>query len=238
MGYVPDQFGKGLLIPIQKDHSIKGIQSLENFRGITISPVISKVFEQSMLLLFGKYLDSSDRQFGFKPKVGCSHAIFCVNKVVDYFVFNESTVNICCLDISKAFDQLSHNCLFYKLLKRSVPTCFVTILRNWYSKLYSCIAWGKMISDQFHVSCGIRQGGILSPVLFTIYVDELLNKLDPYECRIRGLCYGSFMYADDLILLAPSINELQTMINISCSVLKDINLKINVRKSPCIRIGK
>lgn len=237
LGYVPDQFGRGIIIPLQKDTSSKGAQGIENFRGITISSVISKVFEQCMLLLFGKHLESSERQFGFKPKVGCSHAVFSINKVVNFFTKNESTVNICCLDISKAFDRLSHNCLLYKLLKRCVPTCFVNMLRNWYGKLYSSIAWGNLLSDQFRVSCGVRQGGILSPVLFTIYVDSILRRLSPYGCRINGFSCGSFMYADDLILLAPSVNELQTMLNISCSMLRELNLCINANKSACIRFG-
>ena len=102
LGYVPNQFGKGILIPIQKDTNIKGLQKLENFRGITLSPIISKVFEHSILFLFGKYLKSNDRQFGFKANLGCANAIFCVRNEVDYFVENDSTVNICCLDISKA----------------------------------------------------------------------------------------------------------------------------------------
>src|SRR5438132_12146302 len=101
---------KGILIPIQKDTNIKGIQKLDNFRGITLSPIISKVFEHSILFLFGKYLKSNDRQFGFKKNVGCANAIFCVRNVFDNFVENDSTVNMCCLDISKAFDRVNHNC--------------------------------------------------------------------------------------------------------------------------------
>ena len=105
LGYVPNQFGKGILIPIQKDTSIKGVQKVDNFRGITLSPIISKVFEHCILFSFGKYLKSNDRQFGFKENLGCTNAIFCVRNVIDYFIENDSTVNMCCLDVSKAFDD-------------------------------------------------------------------------------------------------------------------------------------
>ena len=238
LGYVPNQFGKGILIPIQKDNSIKGIQKLENFRGITLSPLISKVFEHSILFLFGKYLKSNDRQFGFKEKLGCANAIFCVRNVVDYFVENDSTVNLCCLDISKAFDRVNHNCLFYKLLNLSVPLCVIHVLVNWYSKLFSSVRWGCANSDEFKISCGVRQGGVLSPSLFCTYVDNILSKLSKYGCRMNGTSYGSFMYADDLILLAPSVAELQLKVKVCCDELNAINLKLNTNKSYCIRIGK
>lgn len=238
MAYVPNQFGLGIIVPILKDSSIRGCQKLDNFRGITLSPIISKVFENCLLFLYGKYLKSSDRQFGFKTNTGCTHAIYSVRSVVDYFVKNDSTINICCLDISKAFDNLSHKCLFYKLLQRYVPLSLINILRNWYSKLHSSVRWGCIISNEFRVTCGIRQGGVLSPILFSIYVDNILTKLSKLGCMLNGVSYGSFMYADDLVLLAPSVNELQNMINICDKELNAIRLKFNVKKSGCLRIGR
>ena len=82
--FVPASFGQGLLIPIPKDAGKRGILSVDQFRGITISPIISKVFEHCLLLLFKDYLYSSERQFGFKKNIGCAHAIFSVRKVMDF----------------------------------------------------------------------------------------------------------------------------------------------------------
>jgi len=238
IGYVPNEFGNGIIIPLQKDTTLRGSQSIDNFRGITISPLLSKVFEHSILFIFGKFLTSSERQFGFKEKLGCNHAIFCVRNVIDYFVENGSTVNICCLDVSKAFDRLNHNCLFYKLLKKNVPLLLVKVLINWYSKLYAKIRWGNTLSQEISISCGIRQGGVLSPVLFCVYVDNILNSLSGYGCRMNSASYGSFMYADDIILLAPSVAELNAMVKVCCDELQTINLKLNTEKSCCLRIGK
>ena len=238
VGYVPNEFGRGIIVPLLKDTTLKGAQNIDNFRGITISSLLSKVFEHSMIFLFGKLLTTNERQFGFKEKLGCNDAIFCVRNVIDYFVDNGSTVSICCLDVSKAFDRLNHNCLFYKLLKKNVPFYFIKVLINWYSKLYANIRWGNTLSQQIAISCGIRQGGVLSPVLFCVYVDNILNSLSNYGCRMHSLSYGSYMYADDLILIAPTVAELQTMINVCCNELEAINLKLNTKKSCCLRIGK
>ncbi len=120
-GIVPSDFGLGISIPIPKLFTATSSMNAEEFRCITISPVISKVFEHGILGTFGIYFTSYDAQLGFKKRTGCNHAIFSVKCVVDYFVKGGSTVNLCTLDISKAFDKISHSILFIKLMKRDIP---------------------------------------------------------------------------------------------------------------------
>ena len=76
------------MIPLPKEENVRGAHKIENFRGITLSPIISKVFEHCLIEMFGKYLYSCDNQFGFKTKVGCAHAIYIMREVVDYYVKN------------------------------------------------------------------------------------------------------------------------------------------------------
>ena len=144
--------------------------------------------------LFGDCLKSNVRQFGFKKNMVCMHAVLLWKKNL-FFVSNESTVNKCFLDISKAFDRLNHrpNCLFYKLLQRSAPLYLVKILLNWYTKLFSRVRWKSFMSDEFRIACGVRQGGLLSPLLFCLYVDNILKKLSKYGCRMKDLPCGSFI---------------------------------------------
>jgi len=84
-------------------------------------------------------------------------------------------VYIAAIDASKAFDQVNHNVLFRKLVKRGAPSCFVGVLMNWYNKLESSVRWNGVLSSSFRVLCGVRQGCILSPLLFNVYVDELIE---------------------------------------------------------------
>jgi hypothetical protein len=238
IGFVPSQFGQGLLIPIPKDSGARGILKVNQFRGITISPVISKVFEHCILKLYKAYLYSSDRQFGFKKNIGCNHAIFTVRKTIDYFVDNGSTVNMCCLDVASAFDRVNYRGLFLKLLDRGAPMNLICVLNDWYSKSECSVKWGNCISNAFSLAAGVRQGGVLSPILFSVYVDNILRKLDYLGCHMYGLCVGSFLYADDLVLLAPSVEALQEMIAICCVEFNNIDLVLNESKSRCIRIGK
>lgn len=228
---------EGFLIPIPKETGCKGTVGVDQFRGITISPIISKLFEHCALKMFKDYLHTSSRQLGFKKRLGCAHAIFSVRSVIDYYVSNDSTVNVCCLDISKAFDKVCHSGLLLKLLNRGVPICLVLILQNWFSKSFCTVKWNNTFSQSFQILAGVRQGGVLSPILFSVYVDSILIKLQNRGCFLQGLNLGSLMYADDLVLLASSVSELQDMINICCNELVNIDLKLNEKSQFVFVLG-
>ena len=99
-----------------------------------------------------------------------------------------------------------------RLLDRKTP--IVIVILCWYSKQTVCVKWGRCISGYFSISNG-RQGGILSPKLFSVYVDDLSDKLveSKVGCSIDNLCMNHVMYADDICLMAPSPAALQELIN-------------------------
>jgi len=240
VGMVPEGFRDGLAIPVPKNDNMSHNVNVDNFRCITISPVISKLFEHCLLRLFSKYFHSNDAQLGFKKKLGCSHAIYSVKQVVDYYVRGGSTVNICTIDISKAFDKVNLFVLLGKLMDRNIPNCVINVLFDWFANSYITVKWLNVLSLRYQVNLGVRQGGVMSPVLFAIYVDEILVKLNNsgLGCTVKGLTVNSFMYADDLIILSASVTHLQKLINICVDELNSIQLSVNAKKCFCMRIGK
>jgi len=74
--------------------------------------------------------------------------------------------------------------LFVKLLKKKVSVSFVQLIRNWYQKLYASVLWNNTTENTFQLLCGIRQGGVVSPILFSIYVDNLINGLCQSEYSV------------------------------------------------------
>ena len=241
IGYVPKPFGLSYTVPLLKG-SVTGCSknlSASDFRGISISPVLSKLFEHCVLRRFVSWFTTRDNQFGFKQGLSTSHAIYNVRRVVDYYVSNSSTVNVCAIDVSKAFDSISHYGLLIEMMHRNVPVNLLNILEDWFGKCKTCVRWGSAFSDMFRLSRGVRQGGVLSPHLFAIYIDDIINVVENtgVGCRLRSLPMCIILYADDILLLAPSVTALQTLVLVCEAELRKIDLYINATKSVCLRIG-
>jgi exonuclease III len=233
-GYVPISFGCSYTVPLIKVDGHARAVSCNDFRGISISPVVSKVFEHCILRRYKRFLITADNQFGFKSGLGCSHAINTVRCIVDRHIKGGSTVNICALDLSKAFDKMNHDALFIKLMRRNIPSELLCIFESWFSQCYTCVKWFGFKSTFYQITIGCRQGGVLSPFLFAVYLDDVVN-------LVCGSIYGStlsiVLYADDIILLSPSVQALQSLIIVCESELRYLDMIINAKKSCCMRIG-
>ena len=144
-GYVPLSYTVPL---IKEDQGHKG-NSVDNYRAISISSVISKIFEHCLLSKFSKFLATSSNQFHFKKASSCGHAIYSVRKVVKHYAANGSTVNVCSLDLSKAFDKIDHYAFYLKLMDRSIPVKILDVLGNWLSLCFSCVKWGSVMSVSY-----------------------------------------------------------------------------------------
>ena len=168
--YVPDDFGRGTIIPLVKD-KLGNANDVNNYRGITLIPVISKLFELVLRDICSSFLKIDDLQFGFKKGLGCPSAIFLLHETVDYFLANGSSVFAASLDIKIAFDRVNHFSLFSALIKSHVPKWIVLILANWYSKLIVCVRWRKYMSSCFSLLSSVRQGSAISPALFNMFVN-------------------------------------------------------------------
>ena len=198
-GILPESMLSVMLVPVIKDKTGK-ITAKDNYRPIALASIVSKVIEIILLDRMEMYLGTKPNQFGFKKKLGTDMCIYAFKEIVDAYHTLNGSIFARFLDASKAFDRVNHGTLFEKLVRRGVPGYIVRILIFWYSSQRMCVRWGNTYSDCFSVSCGVRQGGILSPYLFNIYVDDLsvqLNKCNT-GCNIHSLLVTHLMYADDL----------------------------------------
>ena len=244
--YVPHQFRLGFMVPLVKgnsgNHASTG--NYRGYRGITISPIVSKLFEHVLKNVFFESLTTLEHQFGFKKGSSTVHALHCLKSTVNHFVNNGSRVFCTFLDASKAFDRLVHSGIFLKLMERNVPLIFLDIIISWYNGLSCRVKWGDCYSDWFSITAGVRQGGVLSPDLYSIYVDELLTLLLIKLKRLNVGCYylnsfaAAFFYADDMCVLAPSIKGLQMLLRLCESYCIEWDIGLNEKKSRNLYFGK
>ena len=104
-------------------------------------------------------------QFGFKEKLGCSHAIFALRQCTEYFVSRGSTVFMAALDAKKAFDRVNHIKLFHLMCDIGVPVHIIRLLMNWYSKIMIIVKWKDSYSSFCSLKSGVRQGGIVTNIV-------------------------------------------------------------------------
>ena len=130
--------------------------------------------------------------------------------------------------------------MFRILLDRGLSPIVIRCLIDQYTRQRAQAIWEGETSQYFTVENGIRQGGILSPVLFTVYMDGLLSRLEEsgYGCHIGDTFYGALCYADNITLICPSVHGLQQMVNICQTYGKEFDVKINETKTVCISFSR
>ena len=237
LGHLPHGLMLTTLLPVLKN-KMGDVSDTGNYRPIAVSTMFSKVLERLLLVFMEEYLYTTDNQFGFKAHSSTDMAIFTLKQIVAYYHNYSSPLFICFLDASKAFDRVNHWTLFREMINRKIPVFIVRILVFWYREQLLNVRWGSVLSSSFTVSNGVKQGGILSPLLFNCYMDGLSALLRECNagCYIENVAMNHLLYADDLCLISPSPNGLRMMLTICEQYALHHDIVYNVKKSLCMLI--
>lgn len=230
---VPDQFSIGIIVPILKKPTLSP-NVPANFRPITLSSVFIKLLEG--MIMFDPPL--SPTQFGFRRGMSTQFAITSLTDVIQFGKTQGLPTFLCCLDSEKCFDKLWHVGIFWKLY-HVVPTVVWRFLFQLYSCLTSTVRWANLYGREFKVRRGTRQGSRLSPVIFNVFINNLLVSL---SSRVEGIHMGSLVinniaFADDITLVANTVPDLQILIDICTSYAKEWRFNFNPSKSKCLQIN-
>ena len=146
-----------------------------NYGPIALATIISKLFESVLLLKREDYLSTCSNKFGFKYGQSTDLYIYAlhVKEYTEYYNNRNTSVFVTMFDAGKAYDRVNFWLLFRKLLSRKVPLFSVRILAMWYTHQKMCIRWGNANSPSFTVTNGVKQSGIISPILLNVYTDGL-----------------------------------------------------------------
>ncbi|BHF84571.1 hypothetical protein SprV_0902772200 [Sparganum proliferum] len=230
---VPDDWGLGILVPILK----KGDKMrCENYRGISLIDVAAKIFAIVLLRRFQAVRDSRTRpnQAGFRAGRGCADQIFALRRILEFRHSYQQPTAVCFVDFAAAFDSVHRESLWRIMALDGVPAKIIAMIKAYYRSTTARILVRNNLSQPFGIRSGVRQGCILSPILFNYAIDWILGRAlrDSDGVEIApGHRLTDLDYADDIALLASSFGDLQSMVSRVNEVAKSVGLSINAGKT-------
>lgn len=244
-GFFPPTWCEGIITPIYKS----GDRSdPSNYRGICINSCLGKLFTSVLNIRLQNHLIKENilhrAQIGFLPNHRTSDHIFTLRTLIDKNVTHTSKGKLftCFIDFKKAFDSIWHDGLCYKLLKNKIGGKFYDLIKNLYSKSKCSIKLNHQRTEFFDYANGVRQGCILSPMLFNLYLNEIPTLLDAENTDPVLLPDGSrlncLLYADDLVLISHTATGLQTALSTLAQFCSDWLLNINPKKTKVLIFQK
>jgi len=240
-GHFPTLWRNDYISPIHK----AGSQSNpSNYRGITICSNLGKVFTAVLNNRLDNFVEDhkilKEEQIGFRHGSRTADHMFILKALIDKYTKNKEKLYVCFIDLKKAFDSIWRDGMLLKLLKCGISGNFYNIIKSMYADVKCTVKTCEGFTSFFKSSVGVKQGEVLSPLLFNLYINDMLDiftdRSDPVDVCDRKL--NALLYADDLILLSESEAGLQTCLNQLHSYCQLWKLQVNISKSKVIVFNK
>ena len=242
-GNIPESWLIGDIVPLYKNKGSK--DDPNNYRGITLLSCTGKLFTSLLNRRLNNFAEAfnviHENQAGFRKKHSTMDHIFTIHCLIDIFKAQKIQLYCAFIDYEKAFDNIWHDGMWYKLLKAGVKGNIFTVIQNMYKNIKSSV---KGDNSQFQCFKGLRQGENLSPFLFSLYLNDLEEFLMEHDCSSLILSVDKdlkpyvklllLMYADDTILVADSANDLQEAMDCLNVYCKKWDIKINIDKTKIV----
>lgn len=239
LGYFPVSWCKSVVIPLFK----KGDENLpDNYRGISLLSIVGKVFTAVLnkrLYLWAEDEDKiSAEQAGFRKGYSTIDHIFTLVSLIRNKLNDKrgGKVYAAFIDYRKAFDSVDRNKLWQTLQEMKTSTKYLTLFKSMYNSVQACVRWDGELSEFFHCPSGVRQGCLLSPLIFSLFIAEVADCV-----RLAGkhgiqLIPGGnelflLLFADDIVLLSSTPTGLQNQLNNLENASKKLGLEVNLEKT-------
>ena len=240
---VPANFKRGIVIPLykggQKDPSLH-----DNYRGITLKTIMSKVFEKLCLSRIKDAIQEdaivSSLQGACRPGGSSLDVAFLVQETCHLFHEEGQPVKVALLDMKKAFDSVWLDGLFIQMYRSGLNGKAWRVISEYYNNYKCCVSYRGELSESYCVNKGVHQGGVLSMYLFTLFIGSALKDMLAHGvgCRYGDIKLACPAYADDVAIVAPYAKSTQTLINSMLQYCKKWHMELNPNKCVCIDICK
>ena len=235
MSYFPEEWAEGYIIPLHKKGSANDV---ENYRGITLLSILGKLFTRVLNNRLSEWAENYyvliEAQAGFRPGMGTTDNIFVLHGLITHILNQGSKLYCAFVDFTKAFDYVVRENLWYKLIKFGLRGKVLNIIKSMYSSVKSRVKHCNKLGNEFYCSLGVRQGECLSPLLFSLFLNDIEEHF--FQSGREGLDINIFkmfllLYADDIVIFANSAEELQHSLDSLGDYCRKWKLKVNLKKT-------
>ncbi|BFY97740.1 hypothetical protein BsWGS_00780 [Bradybaena similaris] len=235
----PKEWKNGIIIKLTK----KGdLTDCNNWRGITLLSIPSKMFCSMLLERLKKSVDEilREEQAGFRPHRSCTDQIFTLRTIIEESAELRSPLVINFIDFQKAFDSVHRPSLWKILEIYGFPAKYINIINAFYTDSACCVKTENGNSDWFPVNTGVKQGCVMSPMLFGIAIDWVMRKsTSEIQQGIKWIgneILEDLDFADDVALLSKSHPDAQEKMNRLQHFSEQIGLQINTAKTKILNL--
>ena len=241
-GVTPELWNYGIITPIPKDG--KDCRVPLNNRGICIASCVCKLYASVLNNRLARWTEINkkicDHQNGFRKDRSCQDQLHTLTSVIEVRKKLGKDTFAAFIDFSKAYDKINRQKLWQCLEDLGVPNRFVKTIQSLYNDVKCSVRVNGILTDWFKVNVGLKQGCTLSPLLFNIYVNSLIEKVENEEI---GIDVGSnkvsmLLYADDIVLLSESQGKLQKGLDVLYEWCKSKHMTVNAEKSKVMHFRK
>ena len=234
----PEEWKYGTIIKLPKKGNLA---DCGNWRGITLLSVPGKILAMILLDRIYEAIDGRIRegQAGFRGGRSCADQIFVLRNIIEQSVEWQRQLVVNFIDFKKAFDSLHRNSMWKILRSYGLPMKIINMIKLLYEGSKSCVRVGGTNTDYFDITSGVKQGDVLSPILFIVMVDWILRRTVDGEDGIEWMGTDrlpELAYADDIALLSDDADSMKTMTDKLALEASRVGLEINRTKTKLMAV--
>ena len=231
--HLPANWASALVVNLYKDGDKT---DAGNYRGISLISCLGKIYLSLWAKRLSRWCEGQlhDEQGGFRARRSTIDDALALKEILLKRLNQGKKTYLLFIDYRKAFDTVWHDGLWKRLWDLGIRGKPWRIIRQFYAEINAAVRLGGKVSRRFRILQGVRQGCPLSPTLFDCFIDELVRRLNEagvgidLAMRVGKLC--SLLYADDVVLMAESVSDLQKMLDVVEKFSGDWRMDLNLKK--------